>query len=761
MQIQKLCALPFQAQVINKKMADMQPVYEYKQYSLPSGAYRDYNITFGAQINRTPANFYAFNQKNLPDMMKAYLNRDYEDRQHMPPAQMMKEVYGDLALPQITSLDFIPRIFPDEPLFANLTDIPNRKARKGLVSQVETMKDEFKDIPLFKDGSSNLGVYLLRKIYIEGKQCKEIKEDFNKDLSKEYEGLITEPVEYSTFSAYGIKFPKVPFWNSFVVTRDDWNYVYKPRKIEGSALSTSEKREITLADIISGKVPPEVKPPKFKIEKRTVERMTDAVLNGHGSSNVTEKLLKRKGLQDNEEISFVSRYLGQIMSVALEKIHASEEMRDFFEHYDDLTKSQQKKLESYWHNNPKMRQLQSLAISDTIKLFFEAYGSDGNNEEFQGLLTYADSIKPARELKDMLHNKRQAEYDQMFAELDAAVAEQTPIQAEENIIDSTLNKMSDEELQALMELEAKKQGAKLFKFTSPEGRPYVYVCNVDEVFETNLREDMILLPTAFVNRYYKFIQNSPLATEAYKEAVALRPKVEDFAKDQLLSLSELRGISTEINKTYNIKYPQGVTACDQALAELIFEKMPSNSRYTPMLDRETSYLIGVAEDSLGISKWSDSDMAKLNKLYSEYSTPIQSKQDLSGINRVLVDYISNFNENSSSDSDPFFSDLIKLLGTNINRNQKYRNMLEKVIRQTKFIENYGGTSKLLLKPGVSSRLRDERCNIMVKDLIQRYVEDLIPILTLSTINIQKCISDAGIRDSLILRAVMANNSLLS
>lgn len=762
MQIQKVNLYPIQSQLISKKNSNKPPVCTVRQYNYIPAAYQDFNITFGAQINRTPANFYAFNKKNLPDAMRNYLNGDYEDRQNMPPAQMMRYVYRGLNDKDVDSLDIVKRLYAEkEPLFAELTDTPTRKARKGLVSQVETLKEEFGDAPLFKDGTSNLGLYLLRKIYLEGKQRKEINEEFYKDLSKEYDGLITEPVDYSTFSAYGIKFPKVPFWNSFVVTREDWNYEYKPRKSEDSGLSTGAKRELTLNDILSGKVPPSVKPPKFKIEKHKVERMTDAVLNGHGDSDATAKLLKRKGVVDKEEISFVSRYLGQIMSVALEKIHASDEMRSFFESYDDLSKSQRKKFESYWRANPQMRQLQSLAISDTIKLFFETYGADGNNEEFQELLTYADSIKPARELRDMLHNKKQAEYDELFAELDKAdgLSESDEIQTE--TVESKLNNMSEEELNHLLELEAMKNGAKVFRFNTPDGKQLMYVCNVDEMFEKHLREDMILLPSQFVNRYYRFMKNSPLATDRYKETVALRSDVDDSVKDQLLSVEELRNISKEINKTYNEKYPYGIFACDQSLVELVLEKLPPNQEYAKMLNFDTSSIIEFIDDTLGISKWDDRDLSRLNKLYSEYSTPISSREELHRINNILVDYICEGNVQLSKNEDPVFGDLTKLMSANLRRNPKYRNVLEKMIRQTNFIEHVGGTSRLLLKSEAPKILKDEKCAQLVSQLIQTRLDELMPLLTLSTINIQNCISDDAIRDTLMMKAVLTNNKLFS
>ena len=132
-----------------------------KQEDIIGYAYRDFNVSFGERLNRTPENFYEqpFNRKNMPKLMKEYLFRDYEDRQKMPPYQMLRTVYADLK--DIESLDLVPH---DEPLFQNLTNEPNRTARKGLVFEVQELKSEMGHTPLFKDGSSNLGMYLLRKI---------------------------------------------------------------------------------------------------------------------------------------------------------------------------------------------------------------------------------------------------------------------------------------------------------------------------------------------------------------------------------------------------------------------------------------------------------------------------------------------------------------------------------------------------------------------------------------------------------------------
>jgi len=101
-------------------------------------AYND--LTFTARLFRTPENFYAqpFNKNGMPETMKDYLNADYLDRQKMPPAQMLKLVFDDIN--ETKNLEQVKRIFPDEPLFKDLTDTPNRKVKTGILAEIDVMR---------------------------------------------------------------------------------------------------------------------------------------------------------------------------------------------------------------------------------------------------------------------------------------------------------------------------------------------------------------------------------------------------------------------------------------------------------------------------------------------------------------------------------------------------------------------------------------------------------------------------------------------
>ena len=755
MQIQKISSAHLRGFVSTPKDSPKkEAAHTYKSAEFQF-AYRDYNINFGGRLFRTPANFYAqpFNQKGMPATMKDYLYADYEDRQNMPPNQMLKLVFDDLN--QAKSLEQAKRIFPDEPLFENLTDSPNRKVRRGLASEIEILHSEVEDTPLFKDGNSNFGLYLLKKIYLDGKSLKEINKDLQKDLNPIYAELVDRDLNYSDLSAYGIKFPNAAFWKSFTATREDFPYVYKPRKPFDRNPNGLQKNELSIESIKNGTAPLPKSKPKFTVTDSEVSKMTDAILSGHGSSASTAKYLKRKGFKDDEKTNFLDKYRSEIMSVALEKIHASEEMRGYFENYDSLSRHQREKLESYWRHNPQMRQLQSLAISDTIKLFFEYYGADGNNELFKDLIDYAHNIKPKREADYAryleIHNQNQAMYDELFANLPEAGVNSADLSE----TSSPAAKMSDFEMAQLLEQEAIKNGAKVFVFEDPNGQDsYRFVCNVDEMFEKKLREETKLLPDRFVSKYLNFLRKSPLVTDDYKKAIALRTVVPKFVQETLMQPEDYQKISAEINKEFTLKNPKIDLACMQALTERLVANVPGNKdKYAYMLCLDISSLMDFANTSLNINSWSAADKARLEKDFNDYLSPVTNKNDINKINSMLVDYVRNADK-TITDSESLDDQILTLLSENMKLHNRIPNLIAKIIRQTKFIENYGGSAKILLKPDseVPQSLKILKCKFMFEDLIANHAKHFTPLLAVSINNIEKCISDDTMRAILMRNA---------
>ncbi len=678
-----------------------------KQYSYNPLAYQDYGISFSARLFRTPANFFEqdFNRKGMPETMKNYLFDDYEDRQNMPPAQMMRLVFDDIN--ETKSLEQVKRIYPNEPLFNNLRDIPGRNARTGVIAEIELMKQE--DKSLFKNGQDNLGLYLLKKIYLEGKTLKEINNDFQKDISVYYKGL--SPIKYETLSAFGIKFPNSAFWKSFTATREDFPYEYKPRKAlvlrNNSSHNAISKPKST--NVIEKK--------KFdNVKDWEIDKLADAMIKGMGSGEETKKQIKKHNIQDRETLGFVAKYMSEINSVVLEKVHASDEMKDFYENYDNLSTSQKNIFKAYWNSDPKIKENRSIAMKDTIKLFMEAYGADGNNEEFKELINYANSIKPARLERQNEHNKIQAEYDKMFAELDAES------NVEKKMINDVAKKIED----------LANDGADKSYTIIPNKHEIKYNGDLSEDFKKELQFQMRLLPESFSNRYVKYFLSHPNVSDKYKLSILVENSIPNEYKDLLYTKEEFNKISLGVNRDFTLKYPLVIAACNQSLVELLSEFKPKEA--PKMLSLETDQLINLLEFT-GVNDLTKEQRAKLNDNYQEYLRPISSKEDINKINNMLVDFVGSYNENLTNDSTDVAA-LIELLKANVISNPILKKDFAKSLKYSKFLEKYGGSARILLKNNVSDDLKKAKMELMLGDLMSLNVIEMTDILSDNLYNLE-------------------------
>lgn len=761
MQINKITFTPsiINTQIQNKNQINKQnESLTNTNNTISNYAYRDYNISFGDRLFRTPANFFAqpFNKNNMPDTMREYLNADYSDRQNMPPAQMLRLVFDDLN--EIKSLDFVPRIFPNEPLFKDLTDTPKRNARTGLVSEFESLKSEMDEIPLFKDGTSNLGMYILKKIYLEGKTVSEINKDFKNDISDDYKDLITSEIDHNTTSAYGIKFPRRAFWKSFIATREDFPYVYKPRKNKDGSFASKNRSQTT--NTATDNTPS--RPPKFKTGSefdKKGKKMGDALIDAHGDSGKVEKAMRHKGIRDKEEISFVAKYLGPIMSIALERIHASEEMRDYFEKYETVTKKQREKMEGYWRKNPDMREYQSRAIQDTIRLFFEAYGADGNNDEFRELLEYAAKIKPNREYRDELHRQKQLELEETFADYNVPPHltgdEQTvKSEAATEAAPKTKPKPTEKELKDMLIKEAMKNGAEIISFTAPDGSIHNFIVNINDYYSKQMSSEFKLLPEPLVKKFISYSIKSPLFTPEYRRSVVLlsqKDNIPDFVKKQLLSVEECRKIAADINKAFDKKYAQYMIAGEQALAERIINLVGTDFAFLLRLDA-MAMLEFAALNDVNITNWTDAEREKLNKSYQEYLRPIKDKNEINKINEKMIHYLTCHSPESKEWKTEEFAeleDLFALLSATARQYPHIKNALSKLIKKSSFIENYGGSARMLLNEDNPEKIKITKAKLMLEQLFNCRTDELTSMLCIDERLIRMYINDSRLRVKLL------------
>lgn len=701
MRIQKI-TFTTNTSLINKKNEDKSKssdLHQYKTTNKPF-AYRDFNINFTARLFRTPENFYAqpFNQNGMPQTMKEYLYDDFEDRQKMPPAQMLKLVFNDIN--DANSLEQVKQIFPQESLFANLSDTPKRNSRSGVLAEIELLKEE--DKPLFKDGTNHLGMYILKKIYQEGKTLKEINTDFEKDLSPYYKGL--SPIQYETLSAYGIKYPNNSFWKSLTATREEFPYEYKPRKAVTPRTPNSNQPHQTDKPVVQNKPIREKK--KFdNVKDWEIDKLADALVKGNGSKTETEKQIKKKNIQNEETQNFVAKYMGEINSIVLEKLHISEDMKDYFENYDDLTKSQREKFESYMRN-PYINDLRSKVMSSTIRLFFDLYGADGNNEDFQELLEYAHNIKPERIARQKEHDRIQELYEKELGIFDT--------QANETPTETTIDDMDDEDetltkYQKLFDEIKKEYNVESYDFVTKNGEKVTILSNLQEALQEKLEAEMKFMPKQLVNNFIKYVKNNPAATEPYILTTLLQSKGIELPEDSRLMPEEQAFETTLVMyQDYTDNNQTESRAAQQAITDTFIEM--TKEEITPALFR------------LGLFEFIDlyksmqqegrqfilNESGKINEKYNEYKRPL-SDSEINKATITVMDLLRKYNPENTIIKEPtpfigfdsvFYS--IRLLIQNKDMAKERENLKDDI---RKYIKEYGGSIRFLLDKKMPEALK--------------------------------------------------------
>lgn len=661
-------------------------------------AYRDYNVNFGARLFRTPANFYEqpFNKNGMPDTMKSYLYADYEDRKNMPPSQMMRLVYEDIEIAD--SLDDVKELYPEEPLFKNLTDARNKKAKTGVLAEIDLMKQDGK--PLFKNGNNNLGLYLLKKVYLEGKTLKEINKDFEKDISSYYKGL--SPIQYETFSAYGIKFPNSAFWKSFTATRKDFPYEYKPRKAITTRTQSGQKT-----------TSPTNHPQKAKVEKGKfadikdweIDKLAKAMVGGKGNVEATKKQMKKQNIRDNESLSFVAKYMKQINSIVLDRMHVSDEMKSFFNQQNNLTATQQEKFTKYWQN-PKLNELQSILMKDTIKLFFEEYGVDGNNENFKYLLDYADNGIKNERMLPANHAEKQAMYDELFANYDfkengkstAKLLPETPKSMEEIVTEAIENK-------------------KPSILIKPSAKEIIYNGNLNGDFQKMLQSEMELLPEGYAKKYISFFMKHPLIDDKFKISYIASDSIPAEHKSLIYTPEELAEVSTRVNREFDSNFIHRTIASNQAMSRMILD-LDFGKNTERSLTVNTNALVEMLEKA-GFEHWTPEQKTKLNTLYREYATPLTSKEDIKKINSMLIDFVVNYDTMRplTIKGEAQVNAILGNISDAMKINPTLKKEFEKAIKYYDFVNIYGGSSKLLFDNGVTQEAKSIKLQLMLEDFI--------------------------------------------
>ncbi len=359
---------------------------------------------FGARLHRTPENFFSqeFNLENMPTTVKNYLMKNYESNKNKKPMQLQKEAFADLELCE--NIDDIKEMYPDEPLFKNLKKLSTLRSPHGYLYDLRHKCN--KDNNAVLKSGEDLTVYLVKKVYLEGKDLKEINEDFKKDVKEELLDPEHYPdgyFQYSTLKAIGVNFPSFSYWKSLQATREDKAYVPYTYTLDPNRV----------------RKPREYKPRVISPEQR--EKMSQRMRLRWAEMSPEEREKQKAKLIANlgeEEANILFKYLSPIMIIATDRANLSDKLVEFFkkevgneECPTDLsnpTKLQHKKLKKFWTENPKTREEFSTAITETIKAFKTA--NEIGEDAIDDLLGVAAFIKEKNEHNAYIRKISSAEY---------------------------------------------------------------------------------------------------------------------------------------------------------------------------------------------------------------------------------------------------------------------------------------------------------------------------------------------------------------
>ncbi len=506
--------------ILTNKQTDIRTANSFSQTNLPTYYYKDYNINFGARLNRTPEDFYAqkFNIDNMPETVKKYLFEDFEERRHMPPAQLQREAFEYLKLAD--SVNDIKDMYPEEPLFANLKELDDVKPSQGILLLLK-WDSQTSQTPIFKDKSiKDLTVYLLRKVYLEGKTIDEINKDFDNDATDEikYELGVKDKQYFSHSNIYtlGIRYPKLPYYNSFLATRNDKEYIPAVRKT-GQVVSDETKQKLSSA-------------------------MTKwwAGLNEIERSEQIQKMIEGKEMSN----SIFSKYQGQIMTIAAAQMGFSEKLSEIFaEKYSNeafmldfplFSERQREIMLEFWNKDSDFRENYSKTLQDTISDFEIAYYSE-DKTQLENLLNKAIELK-AKVLNKAKEKQYRKQEMQKLATPQTRAAVPPP-----KTLPVDLNSSG----------------------------------SINKLFRKNEADIMKFYPTAFKAEYMDFLmKNTSLQTR--KEIVALNypepHKLLDINEEEAQELREkLLEKAHELNELFDSKYPLVAKTNEFLINQLLYK----------------------------------------------------------------------------------------------------------------------------------------------------------------------------------------------
>lgn len=187
-------------------------------------------LSFEARVDKGMDRFYSTNETRMPQTVIDYV-ATLDDKTKLTPLETQQNAFELLSIAQ--NAEDIKSAYPSpaEPLFKDLINPQDSKARRGIIKLYNDFADDLhaenKDILKSKE---NFTVYLVKKVFLENKTIDEINNDLETDLEPDFKALFrsanaeeSKYIHSTTLSSLGIQPPSHEYRQSLRYTKDGYS----------------------------------------------------------------------------------------------------------------------------------------------------------------------------------------------------------------------------------------------------------------------------------------------------------------------------------------------------------------------------------------------------------------------------------------------------------------------------------------------------------------------------------------------------------
>lgn len=193
--------------------------------------FNDHLLSFGARVDKGLERFYETNKDRMPITVSRYVE-SLEDKTALTPLEAQKRAFNRLE--DAKTAQDIKKAYSNKELFTDLINPSDSKAKRGILNAVKENEELLAlDGKGILKSDENLTVYLVKKVFLEGKTVEEINKDLENDLEPDFKADFkfknkdkdkeTPYIYGSTLSALGIKTPQFEYQQSLRYTKDGYS----------------------------------------------------------------------------------------------------------------------------------------------------------------------------------------------------------------------------------------------------------------------------------------------------------------------------------------------------------------------------------------------------------------------------------------------------------------------------------------------------------------------------------------------------------